>query len=231
MNVSLNTLSLTRNLQELATQIAEAPALLDEVRAAVHQPDVERLTEAKLRGHRHITAIAMTTRRIRDGVIGVDDLGSSPESLSELALRAVRLVVLSELTILRALWRGLNAFSGLRMAIEQETGNFEAVDARLRDELDDITRGWCQCCGTPNPDRAAYRSALRVGHRATSALAEDREVARFLDAGITRVDWPAFRESSTRLRDALLVRIDVEPDAAIFDHDHLPAEPHAEHAP
>ena len=231
MNVSLITLSLTRNLQELATQITEAPALLNEIRAAAHQPDLERLKQAKLRGHRHITAIAMTTRRIRDGVIGVDDLGSSLESLSELALRAVRLVVLNELAILRELWGGLDALGGHHMSIEQEAGSFAAVDVWLREALDDITRGWCRCRGTPNRDRAAYRSALRLGHRATRALAGDPEVARFLDAGITCVDWPALRESCTRLRDALLVRIDVEPDAALLDHDHLPAEPCAEHAP
>jgi hypothetical protein len=216
MNVSFATLSLTRNLQQLAAQIAALPAIHAALRSAMGEPDIGRFVQAKLDADRHIEAMAMTTHRLRVGVVGIDDLGPSLESLSELTLRAVRLVVLSELTMLRELRRAPSVAGLMHTGVGGPIGDIDAVDARLRDELDRITSAWWRYRGTPSIDRSAYRMALRAAHRATRALAEDREVFQFLDAGIARIDWPAFRESCTRVWSALLVRIDVEPDMALL---------------
>jgi hypothetical protein len=229
MNVSLATLSLTRNLQELAAQIAEAPGIHTALRTAMGQPDIGCLVKAKMDGHRHIQAMALTTQRLRIGVVGVDGLGSSLESLSELVLRAVRLVVISELTVLRDLRHGPHVLERQRLDVEARIGNVDAVADRLRDELDRITRLWCGYRGTPSPDRAAYRQALRAAHRAMRALVNDREISQFINAA-TSCTWPAFREASMRIWNALMVRIDAEPDMALLPLDALPRTPSAEHA-
>jgi hypothetical protein len=166
--------------------------------------------------------MARTTAQLKDQILTADGLGDTVESLAELMLRAVRVVLLTELDALQGVWRGA-AVRGRSTRLFD--GRFQTIDELalfVRAELDRITRMWSGGHDRPYGDRLALRSALRDAAQAMRQLDEVPELAHFLRGGSVRSDWPALRGICRRMRAALGVRIEVEPDQPLLVHIHAP---------
>jgi hypothetical protein len=98
--MSFDSRALLRRLQELQLQIAATPQHGESLRAALDGCDLGEAICATIDAERHVLAMAASTADIQAQVVPTDDLGAV-ESLSELVLRAVRMVVLTESSMLR----------------------------------------------------------------------------------------------------------------------------------
>src|SRR5436190_17657255 len=101
--MTFNSPIVVRQLQTLERQLAEVPRCHNALRAAWTRCDPQGARRATVQAEHHVRAMAITTRQLKARVVPFDDLGDALESLSELALRAARRVVLAELDTLRAL--------------------------------------------------------------------------------------------------------------------------------
>lgn len=211
--MSLPSASLIQHLQDLEQQIADAPRYREALRASFDRRDRSALTDAK----RHLRAMAVTTGHIKAQVIPADNLGVVLESLSELVLRAVRMVVLTELTALHDV---VTESSALARTLAWFPERFRAADAYLRDELQRITGPWDQYRGMQDVERAAYRAALGVAHASMRELGTTSVAARFLREGVNRTDWPALSAGCSRILAVLTLRIDIDPDLPLLVHSH-----------
>jgi hypothetical protein len=81
-----------RQLQTLERQLAEVASHREALRAAWARADRQGARHACALAERHVRAMAITTGHLKARVVPADDLGAALESLSELALRASRLV-------------------------------------------------------------------------------------------------------------------------------------------
>jgi hypothetical protein len=147
----------------------------------------------------HVRSIIVTAERIRARVVPADGLGSALGSLSELVLRAVRMVVRSEL--------------GTLFQLVGESHADAALMLLAHGELNEITDQWLRWRGTAVTDRGAYRSALREASAALRALGTASEFGDFLDHGLDRVGQPILQTATARILAALTLSINVEPDA------------------
>ena len=207
-----DSIALVRHLQTLERQIVEAAHHHDALRAATAGSDRGAVQCAGWQAERHLRAMAITTARLKAHVVPADGLGPALESLSELALRAARLVVLSELDTLRAL-----VHEGAPAAVHGPVawGRFYGVEdlaACVRAALDRITASWWAHRGCAQSDRRAYRASLHEAHAAMRQLGTASEFARFLWEGRSRADWPALQATCSRMSTALTQRIDIAPD-------------------
>jgi hypothetical protein len=171
-----------------------------------------------MHSERHVRAMATTTACIRDHVVNTDGLGGMPESLAELVLRAVRMVLLAELDALRALWRDPAARGRSTRLFGERFRSFDDLVMFVQAELDRITRMWNR--DQPWVDRLAFRAALRGAAQAMRHLGEEPELSRFLRDGAARRDWPALRRTCKRMRAALDIQIAAEPDRPLVIHRH-----------
>lgn len=170
-----------------------------------------------------VRAIALITARIKAQVVPADGLGAAPESLSELVLRAVRMIVLTELDTLREVIFSRHLRAG-RSPRKDRTravswGGFwgiEDLTACVRHELHQITDLWSAYRSMAGSDRAAYRAALREAHALLHELGTASEFARFLRTSQTRPNRPSLQATSARLEAALTIRIDVDPDRPLI---------------
>lgn len=214
--MTFDTPCLIQQLQELEQQISGVRPHAEALRAAFDRQDLGQTICAKLDAERHLRALALTTECLKARVLRADDLGVEFGSLSELVLRAIRIVVLTELDALRDVVSG-PAARGRSRALFQ--GPFQSVDdltGCVRDELHRIVLRWLDFRGTECVSRTAYRDALRCAHSATRALGTDSDLASFLRLGVTRNDWPALEAVCKRMLAALTIRIDVEPDLPLL---------------
>ena len=173
---------------------------------------------------RHVRAMALITARIKAQVVPADGLGAAPEPLSELVLRAVRMIVLAELDTLREVVfvrRHLRDSRSPRKdrARAVSWGGFwgiEDLTAYVRDELHQITDLWIAYRSTAGSERAAYRTALREAQAFLHELGTASEFSRFLRTSQTRTDRPALQATCARMSAALTLRIDVDPDRPLI---------------
>jgi hypothetical protein len=101
--MTFNSPIVVRQLQTLERQLADAARRHEVRRTAWARCDPQGAHRATVQAEHHVRAMAITTRQLKARVVPFDDLGDALESLSELALRAARRVVLAELDTLRAL--------------------------------------------------------------------------------------------------------------------------------
>lgn len=201
-----------RYLQTLEHQIAEAAHHHDALRAATARGHRDEAQQAGRQAERHLRAMAITTAHLRARVVTADGLGPALESLSELALRSARLVVLTELDTLGALVPESAEVAGREPVA---WGCFHGIDdltACVHAALDRITASWWAHRGCAQSDRRAYRAALHAAHAAMRQLGTASEFGRFLWEGRSRSDWPSLQATCTRMSIALTHRIDVEPE-------------------
>jgi hypothetical protein len=165
---------------------------------------------------RHVRAMAVTADHIKAQVVPADGLGLVLESLSELALRGVRMVVLAELDQLRDLAWTRSKRGRSRPMFWGRFWGVEDLVVSVRTELDRVTNPWRACRDLPGSDRAAYRGALRAAHAAMRKLGDASELSGFLRDGQTRNNWPALQSLCGRMRIALTIRLDVDPDLPLL---------------
>ena len=99
--MTVNSLIVIKQLQELEQQVAQATPHAESLRDAWRRQDRQAFLCATLDAERHVCAMAQTTGCLKAQVVPADGLGDGLESLSELVLRAVRMVLLAELNVLR----------------------------------------------------------------------------------------------------------------------------------
>jgi hypothetical protein len=214
--MTFDSASALRRLQALQEQIAEAPGLGESLRAAWAGHDLQEARCVTIDARRHLSALAMTTALLKAQVLATDGLGAALESLSELALRAVRMVVLTELGALCDLVRAPSAHDLSRALPWGRLAGIENLTVHVWAELDRITDQWRRYRGTAGIERAAYRAALRAAHTSLRELGDTSELARFLRAGLTGNDWPALQQVCARMIAALTIGIDVDPDLPLL---------------
>jgi hypothetical protein len=209
--MTLHTIPIIRNLHNLQDQIAATPGYANALRAALDLPR-EHLTAIgeSLEADRHMRALALTAARITSQIQGADHLDGAPASLSELVLRATRLVLIVELAALDEVVRGADPPPPLPFPAPPWT--IDDLIGALRADLDDVTQGW----RAERADRARYRHALRVAHAAMRRMDVESQAVRQLREGASRLDWPELQDVCVRMLAVLRVRIDVDPDAPIL---------------
>lgn len=201
--------SILQYLQALEHQLAEVPRLDQALRKAGTGGDRQAAQRAAAQAERYVRVMAITTGHLKAHVVPADGLGAGLESLSELALRAGRVVALTELDTLRELARDHRTSRPLSW------GRFWGIDdltVCVRAELDQIADQWRGHRDRPRTERPVYRAALQAAHAAMRKLGTASEFARFLWEGRRRTDWPTLQASCTRTSAALTLRIDIEPD-------------------
>lgn len=222
--------TVVRQLQTLERQLAEVARHRDALRAAWARADRQAARHATALAERHVRAMATTTAQLKARVVSADDLGVALESLSELALRAVRLVVFAELGTLRAL---VHTFPEVAPARPLSWGRFWGIGdptVGVRAELDQITASWRAFRSQADSERPAYRAALHAAHASMRALGTASEFARFLWEGRSRTDWPPLQSACAHMSIALTLRIDVEPDRPLLVYGTQPGDRATEQA-
>jgi hypothetical protein len=205
-------------LQALEQHITDTPACVESLRLAYAHQDRAEILCSRVDGERLLSAMAITTARLKSRIITTDGLGDRLESLAELAVRAVRMVLLTELADLRDVVGGSDPRGVPRTWC---TGRFRRLDdllAFLYDELDRITRMWSGYRDRPWIDRVAFRAALHAASRAMQQLGKMPALVHFLREGSARHDWPALAEICARIRAALAIGIAVEPEHPLVRH-------------
>lgn len=216
--MTFDSLAVIEQLQDLEQQIAATPRYVDSLQRAFARGDRADILGNLVESERHLRAMATTTACVRDQIVDMDGLGGMLESLTELVLRAVRMVLLIELDVLRGLVCGAAAHG---RSTRLFGGRFESIDnlaSFVHAELDRITRMWSR--DRPWVDRGAFRTALRAAARAMRHLGEVPELSRFLRDGAVGSDWPALVGTCRRMRAALDVQIAAEPDQPLLIHTH-----------
>lgn len=216
--MSFDSRSLLRRLQELQLQIAATPQQGESLRAALDGHDLGEAICATMDAERHVLAMAATIADILAQVVPADHLGAV-ESLSELVFRAVRMVVLTELSMLREVVCEASKRGKLRPLT---WGRFRGIDhltSEMRDEIHRITHQWIAYREMEGVERVTYRAALRAAHQSMRQLGNASEATRFLHEGRTRADWPALREVCSRIWVALTIRINADPDRPLLVHE------------
>jgi hypothetical protein len=212
-----DSLSILSQLQVLERQLAETPRLDQALRAAWAGGDRQAARCATAQAERHVRAMAITTGQLKAHVLPADGL----ESLSELALRAARIVVLAELNTLGEL---VCQHGSARPLSWGRFRSIEDLTACVRAELDRIAHLWKADHVGSGSVRPAYRAALQAAHTAMRKLGTASEVARFLWEGRRRTDWPALRALCIRISTVLTLRTDVAPDLPLVICHQLGAE-------
>jgi hypothetical protein len=198
----LDVAPLVRALDQLERQISELPNYTRALSAAVDRRGCADVLCATLDLERHLHAIRFTASQITARVIEIDRL-DAPTSLSELALRAIRLAVLADLDVLREL--------ALPRTSELWVHVLETVDAlRAGIELTALLKHNAEA------DRPAYRAALRIGHAIRRALAEPTGPGQFLHEGQARGDLPDLQSVCARLLRTLRLQLDLDADAPLL---------------
>jgi hypothetical protein len=229
--MTLNSSSLIQRLQELQQQIADATLCGASLQEAQHRQDRQAFLYASIDAERHVDRMAVTTGDIKAQVVPADDLGHEPESLSELVLRAVRIVLLAELSALRDAVSERSARDRSRALFQGPFRSIDELTSSMRDELIRITDRWRAYRGMQRVDLVSYRAALRAAHASMRELDIGSEVAHFLRAGLTCTDWPALQKVCARMVAAsMAIRIDVDPVLPLVCSRPLP-EVAAEQAP
>lgn len=211
--MTFDSLPILRYLQELEHQLTEARRHDQALRMACTGGDRQAAQHTAAQAEHHVRAMAITAEHLKAHVVSVDGLGAGLESLSELALRAARVVVLVELYTLREMVRDHRPSRSLSW------GRFWGIDdltVCVRAELDQIADRWRAHRGRARTERRVYRAALQAAHAAMRKLGTASEFARFLWEGRSRSDWPALQALCTRISAALTLRIDIEPDRPLF---------------
>lgn len=215
--MTFDSVSVLGQLQDLERQIADATKYLGALQGTHAGKDPAEIRRTVVGSERLITAMALTTSRIKTQVVDTDGLGPKVDSLAELALRAVRMVLLADLVKLQNL--GGRPVRGY--ALSSARGRLRRVDdlaAFVREKLDRITLMWLDYRDPPSEDRVAFRFALCAAAQAMQRLRKVPALERFLREGSGRNDWPELAEIANRMRAAFEIRIEVQPDQPLLSY-------------
>jgi hypothetical protein len=168
--------------------------------------------------------IVATTTPLQRCIVPADGLGATVESLTELVVRARRMVTIAQVDVLRDVIRGSNA---AERAQGWFIGRFRHVD-HLADyftnEFYRIHSMWTQyrqddrrAASMSDEDRLTlYRTALRVAQRAMHDLPREPSLAHLLEKGTAAHHWPQVQAACTQISIALTIQINMEPASLPF---------------
>jgi hypothetical protein len=218
--MKLRSEAVIRDLKCLEHQITEVRRLAAALAQAFRDGDLGGSTRATADARRAFDAIAAAAMSVKRQVVAVDGLGDTLESFAELAIRAIRLVVLAELSHLREVVEGPAALGRARGLFRAPFQNIGGVVSFVHERFDCINGIWTpyRRGAATSENRVLYREAVRTAQHAVNALGVDSALARFLRDGRARRDWPAVDRACTRIAAALDVRLDAEPDRRLFTH-------------
>jgi hypothetical protein len=166
-----------------------------------------------------LDAIMATTSALQGYIVPLDGLGATVESLTELAIRARRMVVVAQTDVLREVLRG-------PVAAERSQGWFigrfrhvDHVADFFTNEFYRINCLWIQyrrddqrAAAMESEDRVTlYQTALRVAQQAMRGLGNDPALAQFLRKGTAADSWPEVQAACMQIAAALTIQIDMEP--------------------
>lgn len=203
-------------LQDLERQIAETPRQIEPFRIAYLHEDRPDILCNRVDSKRLLSALAATTARLHARIVATDGLCTNVELLPELVLRAVRMVLLTELAALRDLVGSSAPHERGRTATRSRFRYLHDLMVFVHEELDRITRTWSGHRDRPWADRRAFRAALYAAAQAMQQLGRVPDLAHFLREGSVRDDWPELAAICTRMRAALDIRIAVQPDRPLL---------------
>jgi hypothetical protein len=216
--MTFDSLYVLAQLQELERQIAETPRQIESLRLAYLREDRSEILCNLVDSQRLLSALVATTARLRTRIVATDGLGTSLEFLPELALRAVRMVLLTELAALRDV---VGSPYPPRRGQAQSRGRFRTVHdlvTFVHEELDQITRAWSGHRDRPWSDRQAFRAGVYAAARAMQRLGRVPDLASFLCEGSHRPDWPELAAICARIRAALDIGIAAQSDRPLLLH-------------
>jgi hypothetical protein len=207
-----------RELQGLEYQIADVRRLGIALTQAFRDGDLAGSARATGNAGRVFDAIAIATMSVKHQVIPADGLGEPLESLAELAIRAIRMVAMAEVSHLCEAFHRPAALGRGRALFRVPWQNIDDVAAFVYEEFDRINGMWTPYRrGAPaSESRVLYRAAIRAAQHAVKALAVDPRLGRFLRDGRARGDWPEVRRGCARIAAAINVNIDAEPDRQLL---------------
>jgi hypothetical protein len=205
-------------LQGLEKQLVAHRGHLAQVAAALAAGQFAAAFEAASQLRDSLGAVDAMYKRLYANVVPVDNLGSVVESVGELALRGRRMVILTQLAVLRKL---LEQSDGMSRAHGWFVGKFHCIDdveGYFDGEFRKINRLWTQyrqnqaeVVGMSASDRTTlYRASVRVAQRALHALRNHSDLAYLLRAGLGVIDWPEALAAFTQIVVVLGLQLDVE---------------------
>lgn len=211
-------------LQGLERQFGTPRGYLAQVASLVSGGQFEAAREATDKVLRALDVVIATKVRLHANVVPVDDLGQSVESLGELAFRARRMVIVTQLNHLCDVLREPAAQERARCWFVGRFQGIGDVATFFRDELSRINRMWTQyreghehAAGISSTNRAIlYRASVRAAQGALRDLGEHPDLAYILRAGFAVDDWPEVHTAFAEIVAALAVQIDVESGRQLF---------------
>jgi hypothetical protein len=177
---------LIQRLRDLEQQIVDLPGHAEALGAAIDAHDCLAVIRTKIDTERHLRAMAMTTGHIKAQVLPADGLGGKVASLSELVLRAVRMVMLAELRTLCHLVSGPYARGRSHALFHGPIRTIEDLTCYLHGELHRIAHHWITFQGEHGFERSVYRAVLRAAHASMRQLGTTSGAARVLREGVVR---------------------------------------------
>jgi hypothetical protein len=211
-------------LRELAHHTVEARHGLKRLTAAIANDRVgstaHALTMSTVADVQRAVAAAHTcTELLHDQLVPTDGLGELGPHVTELGFRAARLVVLTQLRLVRAALGDQVELRGVVSATPIASSIYQAFDrfaGAVEDELESLTDRWtwfrnlqselANPCWTP----WVVDAPCRTIYRAMKALRLDPELAGFLRIGTNHAVLPVLREACSQITAIL----DIELDAA-----------------
>jgi hypothetical protein len=213
---SLSVLDMLRGLEQ---QVGEYHRHAVQIAAAISGGHLVLAREAADALLRVLDAIVQMTTKLQPCVVPVDGLGEAMESLTELAIRARRMVITGHVDVLRDVLRGSAADGRARGWFGGRFRHIDHVSDFLANEFYRINCLWMQYRGDDRraarmaiTDRVTlYKTALCVAQQAMQELGADPALAHLLKKGTAASDWPEVQNACAQITAALAIQIDMEP--------------------
>jgi hypothetical protein len=169
---------------------------------------------AATRGTRDaLNAIATTTIRLKRQIVPADGLGEDLESLGELMIRSIRIVLIEEMRRLRSTVHDLTTHGQLPWPIAEWSHGIDDVALFVHDEMNRITNMWMPDRSGAKSNRAFYRTRVRIAQYTIREMGSQVEFAHFLEVGAGLAEWPGISRACTLMISTTLLDIDADTDA------------------
>jgi len=178
-------------------------------------------TEGSRRALGTIVAITVT---LQQQVVSTDNLGKTLSSVGELVLRASQVVLLSQVNRLEEATQDLQARAEVPPHVSAWAQHLADAAEFVRSELIRINAIWTPhrrgvLYASPDGGGILHRITVRAAQYALEDLAHDPRLAKVLQEGAMRVEWPAISQTCQQiiafLRIVKTIYVDVESEVLI----------------
>jgi hypothetical protein len=203
-----------RTLVVLQEQVEELRGPAAELDASSGTGDVARARRALTGARRVLDQLAATTSGLRAQVLAADgdQLGGTVESAEELVIRAVTILVATQLGALAEAIQSdprhdaehtRGWFAGPFQTLQDVASFVDATLERARGIWSRYRRDVASLGPATEARRARHRDAVREAQRAVAAIGDEPAIAHLLRAGMAAPGWPAVHTACTELAGAL----------------------------